>query len=67
MGKIQKILSILFPISAFVEAGFEHSVANMYFIPMGLFVKLGAPEAFWRVVGKTTGVHLNTVQRTVII
>ena len=33
-----KILSILFPISAFVAAGFEHSVANMYFIPMGLFI-----------------------------
>lgn len=48
-----KILSVLFPISAFVAAGFEHSIANMYFIPMGLFIKLGAPEAFWRVVGKT--------------
>lgn len=34
-----KILSILFPISAFVAAGFEHSVANMYFIPFGLFIK----------------------------
>jgi len=27
------------PIAAFVAAGFEHSVANMYFIPYGLFVK----------------------------
>jgi len=34
-----KILAILFPISAFVAAGFEHSVANMYFISIGLFVK----------------------------
>ncbi len=34
-----KILSIIFPVTAFVAAGFEHSVANMYFIPMGLFVK----------------------------
>ena len=34
-----KILAVLFPIAAFVAAGFEHSVANMYFIPMGLFVK----------------------------
>lgn len=34
-----KILSIVFPITAFVAAGFEHSVANMYFIPMGLIVK----------------------------
>ena len=27
------------PITAFVAAGFEHSVANMYFLPIGLFVK----------------------------
>ena len=34
-----KILGIFFPISAFVASGFEHSVANMFFIPIGLFVK----------------------------
>jgi formate/nitrite transporter len=34
-----KVLSIIFPITAFVAAGFEHSVANMYFIPAGLAVK----------------------------
>jgi formate transporter len=34
-----KILAIIFPITAFVAAGFEHSVANMYFIPYALFIK----------------------------
>lgn len=34
-----KLLSILFPITAFVALGFEHSIANMYFIPMGLLLK----------------------------
>lgn len=34
-----KILSIVFPVTAFVAAGFEHSVANMYFIPLGLAIK----------------------------
>src|SRR3989338_2950020 len=34
-----KILSILFPITAFVALGFEHSIANMYFIPMGILLK----------------------------
>lgn len=34
-----KILAIIFPISAFVAAGFEHSVANMYFVPYGLLIK----------------------------
>ena len=33
-----KILAIIFPITAFVAAGFEQSVANMYFIPLGLMV-----------------------------
>lgn len=33
-----KILAIIFPITAFVAAGFEHSVANMYFIPYALLV-----------------------------
>ena len=36
---IDKIAAIIFPISAFVAAGFEHSVANMYFIPIGLLIK----------------------------
>jgi formate/nitrite transporter len=31
-----KILAILWPITAFVALGFEHSVANMYMIPVGL-------------------------------
>ena len=44
---IDKILAIIFPISAFVAAGFEHSVANMYFIPMGLLIKQFAPASFW--------------------
>jgi formate transporter len=34
-----KILAILPPITAFVAAGFEHSIANMYFIPMGLLMR----------------------------
>lgn len=34
-----KILAIIFPITAFVASGFEHSVANMYFIPYGLLMK----------------------------
>ena len=31
-----KILAIIFPITAFVALGFEHSIANMYLIPFGL-------------------------------
>lgn len=46
-----KILSILLPIAAFVTAGFEHSIANMYFIPSGLLIKTGAPAEFWSSIG----------------
>ncbi len=46
-GVADKILAITFPISAFVAAGFEHSVANMYMIPLGLLIKAGAPAALW--------------------
>jgi len=46
-----KILSIIFPISAFVAAGFEHCVANMYLIPMGLLIRSGAGNSFWQETG----------------
>jgi formate transporter len=36
---VDKILALIFPITAFVAAGFEHSVANMYFIPYALLIK----------------------------
>ena len=40
-----KIMCIVFPITAFVAAGFEHSIANMYFIPMAiLLIKYGDAE-----------------------
>lgn len=34
-----KIIAIIFPISAFVAGGFEHCVANMYFLPLGMMLK----------------------------
>jgi formate transporter len=41
---------ILLPIAAFVAAGFEHAVANMYFIGFGLLIKHAAAEGFWQTV-----------------
>lgn len=34
-----KILAIFFPIWLFITSGFEHSVANMYYIPAGIMIK----------------------------
>jgi formate/nitrite transporter len=44
-GVTDKILAVIFPISAFVAAGFEHSVANMYLIPLGILLAPGVPAA----------------------
>ena len=49
-----KILAIIFPITAFVAAGFEHSVANMYYIPYALLIK-GLDPAFIQTVGDKAG------------
>ena len=46
---IGKIFGIFFPIMLFVTSGFEHSVANMYYIPAGIFAK--ANETFVNLAG----------------
>jgi formate/nitrite transporter len=50
---IDRVVTIVPPISAFAAAGFEHCVANMYFIPIGLLIKSGAPDAFWQTIRRT--------------
>jgi formate transporter FocA len=50
-----KILAIVFPITAFVAAGFEHSIANMYFLPIAVFIRDGAGDAFWSKAGVSPG------------
>jgi formate/nitrite transporter len=50
---VDRVVTILPPISAFVATGFEHSIANIYFIPIGLFIKTGAPQSFWTSIGKS--------------
>jgi formate transporter len=50
---IDRIVTAIPPVSIFAAAGFEHCIANIYFIPMGLFIKAGAPDSFWRAIGKT--------------
>jgi formate transporter len=50
---IDRVVTAIPPIAAFAAAGFEHCIANVYFIPMGLFIKAGAPDSFWQAIGKT--------------
>ncbi len=42
---VDKAIAIVFPISAFVAAGFEHSIANMYFFPIAMLQLSTAPSA----------------------
>ncbi len=53
-----KILAIIFPITAFVAMGYEHSIANMYFIPAGLLIKQFDPTF-------TAGVNLELSNLTI--
>lgn len=48
-----KIFAIIPPIATFVAAGFEHSIANMYFIPSSLFIKYMGDASFFTAISKT--------------
>ena len=54
-----RVLVILLPIAAFVAAGFEHAVANMYFIGFGLLIKQFAAADFWQLVQSTPEAYPN--------
>jgi formate transporter len=64
---IDKVVAVVFPVTAFVAAGFEHSVANMYFLPIGLFVKAGAPDGFWSASGTTADAYGGLTWRTFLL
>jgi formate transporter len=46
-----KVVVIVPPIVAFVAAGFEHSIANLYMLPFGLAIKALAGPEFWAAIG----------------
>jgi formate transporter len=46
-----KVAVIVPPVAAFVAAGFEHSIANLFFLPYGLALKAWAAPAFWAEIG----------------
>ena len=58
-----RVLAIVPPISAFVAAGFEHSVANMYFVPFGLLITTLDPgfAAAHGLPGPASGAHVGSL------
>jgi formate/nitrite transporter len=49
-----KVVAVVFPVSAFVALGFEHSVANMYLLPTGILVRDHASDGFWAQSGASS-------------
>jgi|TARA_R110002096_G_C14661942_1_gene728528 formate transporter len=58
---VGKIMAIIFPISAFVAAGFEHSIANFYFIPMGMLIQSGGDIGIDSAIITWTGFFNNVI------
>jgi formate/nitrite transporter len=52
-----KVTVIVLPIAAFVAAGFEHSIANLYFLPYGLAIKAWAGPEFWATLGLSANAY----------
>jgi formate/nitrite transporter len=45
-----RVLLTMLPVAAFAASGFEHAVANMYFISFGLLIKTEAAATFWQAI-----------------
>jgi formate/nitrite transporter len=54
-----KVLAIVFPITAFVAAGFEHSVANAYFVPEAMLIKDRATRSYLDGIGVSDAAYPN--------
>jgi formate transporter len=52
-----KVMVIVPPIAAFVAAGFEHSIANMYFLPIGWMIQQFAGPEFWSAIGSAPSAY----------
>jgi formate transporter len=50
---VDKIIVIVLPVAAFVAAGFEHSIANLYFLPYALALEAWAGPDFWSAIGRS--------------
>lgn len=46
-----RMLIMILPVAMFVASGFEHSIANMFMIPMGIVIKNFATPEFWQLTG----------------
>lgn len=52
-----KVMVIIPPVTAFVAAGFEHSIANLYLLPLALAIKDWAGPDFWALIGQSPSAY----------
>ena len=52
-----KVMVIVPPVAAFVAAGFEHSIANLYLLPYALAIKSWAGPEFWAAIGQSAAAY----------
>lgn len=52
-----KVMVIVPPVAAFVAAGFEHSIANLYLLPYALLIKSWAGPEFWAAIGQSAAAY----------
>ena len=59
-----KAVMTILPVAMFVSSGFEHCVANMFMVPLGIAIHAFAPESFWQQTGVTAAQYadLNVMQ-----
>ncbi len=59
-----KAAMTIMPVAMFVSSGFEHCVANMFMVPLGIVIQNFAPDSFWQQVGVTASQYsdLNVTQ-----
>lgn len=50
---MDKSFAMILPVGMFVASGFEHSIANMFMIPMGIVIRNFATPEFWQAAGTT--------------
>lgn len=50
---LDKMFAMVLPVAMFVASGFEHSIANMFLIPMAILIKDFASPEFWQLSGAT--------------
>ncbi|MGL4860330.1 MAG: formate transporter FocA [Enterobacteriaceae bacterium] len=64
---MDKMFVMILPVAMFVACGFEHSIANMFMIPMGIVIKTFAADGFWQSINATPAEFANLTVSNMIV